>query len=417
MARARLSASRPFDFWFGATDYAHNEIDLGSGTPEIGSRFTNREIEGRVEVQHLPIATSLGELRGTFGTQIGRRRTEGISFEGDSLLAPARTNTVAAFWFEELQATKRLRFQAAARIEQASVGGTGLSDFSDPSNPTFITSQRNFTPTSAGLGMLYALPLGVVARLTGQYVERAPEAPELFSKGAHDATTTFEIGNPFLNKEVARSIELGFKRAKGDFRFDASAYYTRFNGFIFRQLTGEKCDATLDSCTPSGAGGDLNQVLFQQRDATFYGTELMAQLDMGKVWRGIWGFDGQYDFVHAQFDDAAGGNVPRIPPHRLGFGVYYRDANWQARTGFLHAFDQSKIGENETPTKGFTLWNADLSYTMKTPSLSGVTTETIIGLRGDNLLNEDVRNHVSFQKDFVLQPGRTVRLYGIVKLN
>jgi hypothetical protein len=28
-----------------------------------------------------------------------------------------------------------------------------------------------------------------------------------------------------------------------------------------------------------------------------------------------------------------------------------------------------------------------------------------------------VRNSVSFRKDEVLQPGRTVRLYGIVKLN
>jgi hypothetical protein len=28
-----------------------------------------------------------------------------------------------------------------------------------------------------------------------------------------------------------------------------------------------------------------------------------------------------------------------------------------------------------------------------------------------------VRNHVSFRKDEVLEPGRTFRLYGTVKLN
>ena len=32
-----------------------------------------------------------------------------------------------------------------------------------------------------------------------------------------------------------------------------------------------------------------------------------------------------------------------------------------------------------------------------------------IGLKGENLLDDDVRNHVSFKKDEVLQPGRTIR--------
>ena len=40
-----------------------------------------------------------------------------------------------------------------------------------------------------------------------------------------------------------------------------------------------------------------------------------------------------------------------------------------------------------------------------------------IGLKGENLLDDDVRNSVSFRKDEVLQPGANVRLYGIVKLN
>ena len=34
----------------------------------------------------------------------------------------------------------------------------------------------------------------MTSSLTAQYVERAQRAPELFSRGAHDATATFEIG-------------------------------------------------------------------------------------------------------------------------------------------------------------------------------------------------------------------------------
>ena len=40
-----------------------------------------------------------------------------------------------------------------------------------------------------------------------------------------------------------------------------------------------------------------------------------------------------------------------------------------------------------------------------------------IGLRGENLLDDDIRNSVSFKKDEVLQSGRNMRLFGSVKLN
>ena len=43
--------------------------------------------------------------------------------------------------------------------------------------------------------------------------------------------------------------------------------------------------------------------------------------------------------------------------------------------------------------------------------------EITIGIRGENLLNDDIRNSVSYKKDEVLQPGANVRLFGTVKLN
>jgi iron complex outermembrane recepter protein len=409
--RVRKDGVEAIRFWLGSSWYTHDEVVFpeGEASPEVGSRFKNRQTEGRVEVQHLPAATELGEVRGAVGVQFGHKRTTALSFEGDGLLDPASTSNVAVFWFEELQLTKRLRLQAATRIEQTAVDGTGL----DGTVPTAF--ERRFLPLSASVGALYDLPWGVVARLTGQYVERAPADAELFSKGVHEATGTFEIGNPFLSEERAQTLELGFRKAKGPVRFDASAYYTRFNGFIFKELTGETCDDTLDTCGPIGGGTELDQVLYQQRNATFHGVELQGELDIGRIWRGSWGVDAQYDFVRARFDDAEGGNVPRIPPHRAGAGVYYRDINWFARLGFLHAFDQNRIADEETPTNGYTLLNADLAFTF---TLDGAgAPEMTIGLRGENLLDDDVRNHVSFKKDEVLEPGRTIRLYGIVKLN
>ena len=419
--RVRGSGIDTVRFWFGASDYEHGEFAIHDPATEtefeLGSRFTNKEQEARVEIQHLPVATSMGALTGAVGIHVDNRNTRGESFEGDSLLEPAHTQSAALFWFEELALTQALRLQAATRVERTTVDGLGWSDVADPAAPVVFAGERAFVPVSGGLGLLYALPFGVEARLNGQYVERAPDAAELFSKGMHEATGTFEIGNPFLTEEKASTVEIGLKKATGAFRFDASTYYTQYRGFIYRQLTGVTCGTVLVDCDLLVPPDEtFDQVVFQQRDATFYGAELAAQYDVAPIWNGVWGVDAQYDFVRAQFED--GENVPRIPPHRLGGGVYYHDANWLARVGALHAFDQDEFGINEIATPGYTLISAELSYTTLVKAPDGTASQVTVGIKGENLADDEVLNHTSFKRrEEVLQPGASVRAFGIVKLN
>ena len=47
---------------------------------------------------------------------------------------------------------------------------------------------------------------------------------------------------PNLTIETAKSVEVGLRKATGPFRFEATVYYTRFDNFIFRRLTGVMCD-------------------------------------------------------------------------------------------------------------------------------------------------------------------------------
>ena len=114
-------------------------------------------------------------------------------------------------------------------------------------------------------------------------------------------------------------------------------------------------------------------------------------------------------------------NVPSIPPHRLGGGLFYRDNNLFARVGVLHAFDQNKVNteseEEETP--GYRLVNAELSYTTKLDSsFSGPGTTFTLGIKGDNLTDEKVLNHSSFKRrENVLLPSASVKVFGKIKLN
>src|SRR6478672_8764665 len=134
----------------------------------------------------------------------------------------------------------------------------------DTFTDTGATPHRlTFTPKSASGGLIQNLAWDLVASATAQYVERAPKPAELFSRGGHDATATFDIGNPNLGIETAKSIEVGLRRAAGPLRFEATAYYTKFNGFIFRRLNGNTCDgstACVDVADPNPL--DLKEAIY-----------------------------------------------------------------------------------------------------------------------------------------------------------
>ena len=194
-------------------------------------------------------------------------------------------------------------------------------------------------------------------------------------------------------------------------RFELTGYYTQFNGFIYRALTGNTCSG---SACIVGAGEELNQAIYSQRDATFRGGEFQTQIDVAQLWSGTFGIEGQADVVRATFAD--GTNVPRIPPVRAGGGVFWRDSNWFVRINMLHAFAQNDVAPvAETPTAGYNLLKAELSYkTLLDPRIYGAK-EMTVGVVGNNLLNENIRYATSYNKDNVLQPGLNVRAFASVK--
>jgi iron complex outermembrane receptor protein len=396
-------------YWFGSTDYRHAEIADEGGFYGEQQWFLSNQKEARIETQLQPFDLRFAALTTAIGLQLGQEKLDAPGVEG-GLFDPNTTRSIAGYIFNELRFNATQKMQLSGRIESNRVIGSVPDLFIDPD----LTIARNltFTPTSGAVGFLQDLPNDMVASVTYQHVERAPRAPELFSRGVHEATGTFDIGNPNLATEVANSVEIGLRRAKGALRFEATGFYTRFNNFIYRNLTGETCDEDFASCAP-GDAGELAQAVYNQRAATFRGAEFQAQYDVAPLWRGVWGVDGRYDIVRATFSD--GTNVPRIPPQRLGGGVYYRDGNWFARVGMLHAFAQNDVSDFETTTAGYDILKAEISYSSKLKSDPTGLTEVKFGVIGDNLLNDDVRFAQSFKKDEVLQPGRTVKVFATVK--
>src|SRR6478735_10709738 len=369
-------------FWGGITDYKHNELGLADDTNPasdgVRQIFTNKEQEARVEAQSVPFDLRFASLTTAVGVQGGHQDLTAPSPDNAGLWDPNSNWRIAGYMFNEFKFSETTKAQIAGRIEQVDLSGMARS-FDAVGNMTSTPASPSYTPMSASMGLIQKLPWNLVGLITAQYIERAPKPAELFSGGPHDATATFDKGNPNLKIEAAQSIEVGVRRADGPFRFEATAYYTRFNGFIFRQLTGNTCNEN-GACGPGV--GDLNEALYAQANAVFRGGEFQSQWDIVPLGDGFFGIESQFDVVRATFTD--GTNVPRIPPLRVGGGIYWRDDAWLARVRLLHAFAQNDIPPvGETPTPGYDDLRAEVSYTRKIakPSRNDLS-EMTFGLTG-----------------------------------
>ena len=402
-------------FWGGATDYKHNEIGLADttnfGSDGIRQTFTNKEQEGRVEAQLAPFNLRFASLTTAIGVQGGHQELTAPSPDNAGLWDPNSNRRIAGYMFNEFKFSDMTKIQLAGRIERVNL--SGVSRQFDPAlgMTSSMPVSPSYTPKSASFGLIQNFAWDLVGSLTAQYVERAPKPAELFSGGGHDATATFDKGNPNLKIEAAESLEVGLRRAKGPFRFEATAYYTRFKGFILQAADRRYLRRRYRHLRARRWRPQRGHLFAGRRD--FRGAEFQSQWDLVPLGAGMFGIENQFDVVRATFTD--GTNVPRIPPVRVGGGLFWRDANWLARVQLLHAFAQNDIA-GETPTSGYDDLRAELSYKWK-PAKPAATdlSEVSVGISGSNLLNRDIRNHVSYSKDEVLMPGASVRLFTTVR--
>src|SRR5690606_59428 len=196
------------------------------------------------------------------------------------------------------------------------------------------------------------------------------------------------------------------RREGDDYAIEATIFHTSFRDFIYKRMTGEVCDDDFPSCTPHGAGTELDQLFFTQEKARFRGLEAKGSITLARWDAARAGVTGQFDMVRAELE--AGGNVPRIPPMRAGAGLFYEDTRLSGRLSFLHAFAQDRLSTNEAETGSHTDLRAELRYRFLAPFTGAEAVD--LAIVGENLLDDDIRIHSSFKKRDVLQAGRNIRL-------
>lgn len=347
----------------GVTDYRHDEIEDGA----IGTTFTNKAYDTRIELQHEPLAG----FKGMFGVQTSQRK---FRADGDeAYVQPTVTRRTGIFVLEEYRVGD-WRFEGALRHDRQTTEAetSGI--------------ERSHNGTSASLGAVWKFTPGYQVGTSFTRASRAPTAEELYARGLHLATGTYERGNADLRSEISQNIDVSLKKTSGDTTFGVSVFRNRIHNYIYGRTIDE-----LDG---------LQLLQYTQADATFTGIEGQVRQRLNRH-LGITLFG---DMVRARL--AGGGQLPRIPSARAGLRL---DAHWNAWEGqaeWVQVARQNRVAAFETETPGYGMLNVGLAYNGQ--RTGGQPWQ--VYLKGNNLTDRLAYSHTSFIKSAAPLMGRSITL-------
>ncbi len=364
----------------GYNNYDHNEIE-NSG--EIGTSFKNRALESRAELLHAPIVN----WQGVFGVQFQHRNFSAL---GNEILVPDTISHSTGFFLLEERSWDKLRLEFGGRTEFAK------------QDPKENIRSRTFSLFSASVGATWLFLDDYSLNLSATQGQRAPTTSELYSEGAHPATGTFDVGDNAMNRETSRNMDFSLHKISGAATWKINFFYNRFNSYIFQESVDTNGDGVADRVDEDGllvSDGDFLVQNFAQTDATFYGVEIEANFILIPNNLDLRLFT---DYVRGKLDN--NGNIPRMTPLRFGVEFNHEAGPWAANLRTTHVMRQNDVAKLETTTSGYTLLNTEISYQIQRMKPKGAR----IFLQGNNLLNEEIRVHTSFIKNFAPLPGRAI---------
>jgi iron complex outermembrane recepter protein len=345
------------------TDYKHTENNAVV--------FKNDTFEGRLEAPHKPISG----LNGVMGVQVMTSLFS--AFENptaENIVPSTRTSTYSAFLQESFDVGPTVA-QFGFCLEHAVV------DSELRANP-----DTSFTPISVSVSDLWKIDDQSSLNLALTRSQRAPQVQELYFEGEHEATRAFERGSPDLKTETSYNIDLGYKYNSSWVTAELNLFHNWVNDYIYLQRSG----ATVEG---------KPELINQQKSATFMGYE--AQL-IFPVWKNpsqVVDFTLSSNVTRAKLHN--GGDVPQTPPLCWGFQVDHSYGNWSSNLRLTRAEEEENPGINEANTPGYSLLNLNTHYHIENFQKA----DMLVYAKGNNLLNEDIRNSTSFLRNFSPEPG------------
>lgn len=367
-------------------DYQHDEIEDGASVV----RYEQTGWDLRGELAHTPF---MFVDYGIIGIQM--TDTDFVA-SGDEVFTPnARTQNRVLFINEHVHGDP-LHYEFGARLENIQIEAEG------------VTKDYSKTALSFAASAIWNIDAAQTLKLSLNRSQRHPTAPELYSEGIHLATQQYYIPKEVsLKRETALGLDLSYEIQREDDFTRLTAFYTRFDNYIYSEYLGYQTD---DEGTKEGDPGfEADHALDTYRycfvDTDYYGLEASYERTLLRQSQSELSLKLTGDWVRAA-QRSSGNPLPRIPPVRLGFGLDYDSPNWQAGTKLTRALRQTDTALNESETAGYTQLDA---YLRKSFALSGGQTLSLFA-HANNLLDRKIIHHTSYLKEEAPLPGRNISI-------
>ncbi len=388
-------------FRYGLIDYGHTEFEGGSPF----TRFKNDVGEGRLEIQQ----SLLRNLSSTYGVQWIDRKFSALGVE---TFVPKTRQLSLGLYTAHAYTWNNWMLQGGIRFEhaRANPAATELRLRGSALPPVPLPGSVDYQAVSASTAVQWNPHQDVTATLTFNHGERPPDIQELFAFGPHLSTRSFEVGNVQLRNETVNMADLSFEWKTDRFSARINGYYNRTNDFIFLRNTGlvYEIDNEVIRQRCVSAAECVSVFAYGQRSAEFIGYESRVDATLYQLPYGNLSLSLFSDYVRGRFVNGDRDDVPRMPPLRYGAELGFGNSIWNTALRFTRAEAQRHPGFNETPTNSYHLLTASADYQLKANQWGDLW----LFAKGYNLLNEEIRNSVSFLRNFAPEPGRSF-IFGV----
>jgi len=300
--RARLELAMPIGAsrleWSAGYErnQRHEWADATSTTEAFGMRQKSYTTEARL---HHP---SIGPFSGLVG--FSGEYTTDANF-GQEFLEPDSKAADAALYVFEQTDVGRWDLSFGTRYDYRHLDVDANADLGN------AAAIRHWSSVTGNLGVLYHVTEPVALVLNVGRGFRSPSTFDLFANGPHEATSTFERGNPNLKTEASLNTDVAIRIQSARAAVELGGFVNLINNFIYT-VPANQID--------SASGLQIYDVT--QGDAVLRGFEAQLQYHPTTYLH----LEGTADYVYGQ-NTSVEKPLPTMPPFRATY-----TARWEGRS-------------------------------------------------------------------------------------
>ncbi|HEX9346414.1 MAG TPA: TonB-dependent receptor [Gemmatimonadales bacterium] len=383
----RLGSSR-LDWGAGwERNQRHEWADAVTTSEAFGMRQKSYTTEARLH--HSPI----GRFSGLVG--LSGEYTSDANFGAEFLEPDSKAGDAALYVFEQAD-VGRWNFSFGGRYDYRHLSVDANTDLGNPA------ANLHWSSVTGNVGMLYHVSEPVALVLNVGRGFRSPSTFDLFANGPHEATQTFERGNPNLKTETSLNTDAAIRVQSASAAIELGTFVNLIQSFIYTVPTGQ---------VDSASGLDIYDVV--QGDAVLRGFEGQIQYHPTAYLH----LEGTADYVYGK-NTTSGDPLPSMPPFRatytarlegrslgaLSSPYFSVGGETNARQTRLNpaevTFYAGALGGQGYQSASYTLINLATGFSLPA---GGRTIQFDLQLR--NALNKDWVDYLSHLKTLVPNPG------------